>query len=797
MKIQLKRSNVLESGAAKQPTTAQMEYGELAVNYNSDDPAIFIKDSSNNIIRISGVGNIADDGLTNVPDGTVPPTNAEPGNLWFNSEDGRLYIYYDDGDSEQWVDASPDSWDPSAMPDLSDPDPQPGSLDDRYVNKVGDNMTGNLTIASDKVQLNTDGSAVFAGGELRIFGTGALQNSRDDNSGYLQTNYVTAFRNDGAQVWRGGPAFNNWTSEIFTDGSAKFAGRVRFKRPTDGAAAFEIGYNTELFSGIAGENEKCGLYNPSGGGVSMYAALGNVPGNSTHFGIYNTDTDKVVSKLMYDGSAEFAGRVDAGGNDYDGIVFAAKNNSSFQTLNLVNYGDGLLIKGSNQGSVTFELNSDGSAEFAGDVDVNSNSLRQEGARVVSNGVIQVRKDANGLNRCIEVYKGGNLLSNITANINNDGSAKFAGSITSDGSIYSGYANYPNSGCKIGADGSAEFAGNVDVGSYGVSAGTKIYPTGRLFIQRSSSNPVTDNVIKITRDTVSVATINGDGSAKFLGQITGENNLILENRNAGTDTASAPKQMIYIATSNSDQSSVPSIRIGVYRDSNVNTSFFNFAQASSLQFTKGYGGTEDVGASIIKFNDDGSAEFKGNVSCNNSNKFIVGTPSKPNVGGLFYSQAEDAVSLEVGSTTGNVRLGNAVTSKYVTVNHQANIISNGSATFSGNVVSQGTNTQATLGSYGGVTADRAPGSNAIVFAGGTSDQASTDKSIKLFADGSATFAGTVTANGTILTRAGGVTLDVGDRLEKVDAALQTLKTAAASATTIASLKSAIATALADI
>ena len=63
MKIQLKRSNVLEGGAAKQPTTAQMEYGELAVNYNKEDPAIFIKDSNNNIIRISGVGNISDDGL--------------------------------------------------------------------------------------------------------------------------------------------------------------------------------------------------------------------------------------------------------------------------------------------------------------------------------------------------------------------------------------------------------------------------------------------------------------------------------------------------------------------------------------------------------------------------------------------------------------------------------------------------------------------------------------------------------------------------------------------------------------
>jgi surface antigen len=65
------------------------------------------------------------------------------------------------------------------------------------------------------------------------------------------------------------------------------------------------------------------------------------------------------------------------------------------------------------------------------------------------------------------------------------------------------------------------------------------------------------------------------------------------------------------------------------------------------------------------------------------------------------------------------------------------------------------------------------------------------------DGSATFAGTVTANGTILNRAGGVTLDVGDRLEKVDAALQALKTAAAAASDFAALKSAIATALANI
>ena len=68
MKIQLKRSNVLEGGSAKAPTAAQMEYGELAVNYNSSDPVIFIKDSSNGIIRLTNIQEI-NDGQINVDAG--------------------------------------------------------------------------------------------------------------------------------------------------------------------------------------------------------------------------------------------------------------------------------------------------------------------------------------------------------------------------------------------------------------------------------------------------------------------------------------------------------------------------------------------------------------------------------------------------------------------------------------------------------------------------------------------------------------------------------------------------------
>ena len=113
MKIQLKRSNVLDGALAKEPTAAQMEFRELAVNYSSTDPAIFIKDSDDNIIRIAGAN-----ALDNIE---IPSEGGDPH--------------------------------------------QPDTLDDRYVEITGDNMTGDLTFGTDKIVRDaTGGGATFAGG---------------------------------------------------------------------------------------------------------------------------------------------------------------------------------------------------------------------------------------------------------------------------------------------------------------------------------------------------------------------------------------------------------------------------------------------------------------------------------------------------------------------------------------------------------------------------------------------------------------------------------------------------------
>ena len=52
-KIQLKRSSALNNATtSRAPSSAQLDYGELAINYNSTDPQLFIKDSSGSVIRI-------------------------------------------------------------------------------------------------------------------------------------------------------------------------------------------------------------------------------------------------------------------------------------------------------------------------------------------------------------------------------------------------------------------------------------------------------------------------------------------------------------------------------------------------------------------------------------------------------------------------------------------------------------------------------------------------------------------------------------------------------------------------
>ena len=109
MKIQLKRSNVLQGGAAKPPTAEQMEWGELAVNYNGSDPVLFIKATNagaGEIIRLAGSGS---PGEVDSVQGELPiiVDNTDPINPVIKFDDvptdGKQYVRVDGAWQEVYI----------------------------------------------------------------------------------------------------------------------------------------------------------------------------------------------------------------------------------------------------------------------------------------------------------------------------------------------------------------------------------------------------------------------------------------------------------------------------------------------------------------------------------------------------------------------------------------------------------------------------------------------------------------------------------------------------------------------
>ena len=332
MKIQLKRSNVIDNGAAKEPTASQMEYGELAVNYSEADPAIFIKDSTDNIIRIAGAGA--------------------------------------NGDTE--------------LPESGGDPHQPGTTDDRYVELTGDNMTGNLTLGTDKITLNATDGSIAAAGDVT-------------SDGYLRT---TSFVNCDAYT----------PNRIFLGADLNNKQWGYYSTKADGTLAAGIGLDgTATFA----ENVKVGGTLPDAPNISL-----NADGTASF--------EKTVT--ITDAGAFISNRPNADDEDCFRGVGANKITTAIKSSGSLLLGPNI---GSNDVKITLD-GSDGSATFDGDVTIG------EGANTSSTGV-ELR--ASGLVKASRPsatdavwvgYQDTGGTGNQTSEIFADGSASFAGTINVGG-----------------------------------------------------------------------------------------------------------------------------------------------------------------------------------------------------------------------------------------------------------------------------------------------------------------------------------------------------------------------------
>ena len=269
--------------------------------------------------------------------------------------------------------------------------------DEASVKKVGDNMTGDLTLGdgtTDNITLDaTAGSGTFAGGDISLNANGTVSGLRyisdqSSDSGYNflgQANGVIHTRLDpfglkvGGTLTSGSSSSQTPNISLDEDGSAEFSGdvavgpndtnfplpghRINFDaangqiigRAKAGAASFAAVTET-------GQDENFPAY-------AVYNSLGQVVSRwkkNGEFAIIDgiLGTEKIL--LSPAGSATFAGDVNVGDNKIFGswgIQVDSGTAASGTALNIIN-----------NGASTAVINADGSATFGGPIQVGGSTV---------------------------------------------------------------------------------------------------------------------------------------------------------------------------------------------------------------------------------------------------------------------------------------------------------------------------------------------------------------------------------------------------------------------------------------
>ena len=222
--------------------------------------------------------------------------------------------------------------------------------DSYYVEQSGDNMTGDLTLGTDKITLDaTDGSAEFAGGagviggsEIRVGGGSAGFATQDNGGTGVYAGSALNLRDTAGDL----------KVDIKSNGTAEFTGTL----------TSALGIFDRKVGGVATTL----VVEDSGTRTVQFAANGNTGIGGTLTGNASTDTPNI--QLKADGSAYFAGDVRIGAVNYfkwfdnPGSMWLRVNTSKADQAVLYCNTDAI---GANQS--VFKIRANGDADFAGTV----------------------------------------------------------------------------------------------------------------------------------------------------------------------------------------------------------------------------------------------------------------------------------------------------------------------------------------------------------------------------------------------------------------------------------------------
>lgn len=183
----------------------------------------------------------------------------------------------------------------------------------------------------------------------------------------------------------------------------------------------------------------------------------------------NDSGNNTVVELNYDGTASFEG-----GNITLGAVPGITGAGGITGTNFIantSNGANPVYVGKENGVETSKINGDGSAKFAGDVQVgdNSNGYTAPGCRVFAQGTYAASRSGAG----DAIWRGYQNSTTETSYITAGGSASFAGAVVSKGvnaavCFQVIQTNESEVKAEITASGTATFAGAVTAGGYSLS-----------------------------------------------------------------------------------------------------------------------------------------------------------------------------------------------------------------------------------------------------------------------------------------------------------------------------------------
>lgn len=419
MKIQLKHSNVLNGGVAKEPTAAQMEFGELAVNYNNTDPVIFIKDSSDNVIRLTNINEEVEwDDIVDKP--AIPGFGDIP-----DVYDGQINI-------NAAVNGGITVTGSNATANQSGNTTRTLSIDStwlqnfaggKYLSKVSnDHTTGSIsignTVGDPNITLAANGTAYFAS-NVGI-GTSIPQAKLEVLGNNISSSLLNVYDNTGVAA-------------INTD----FAAQIRTYGDSGGGGGTKGGLYVQ-----AGFNKDADIIRLSSVGVGFADAPRMVVKDNGNVGIGTTDPVRVldvesdVNRVAIFRSTAPTANIELNDDTTTKSIAVGRTGDDLalytddtKRLNITATGN----VGIGTDSPQAKLDVDGSITAAGDVKIGGTSASPNISLINADGSASFAGDV----------KIGGTSASPNIELNADGSGRFAG-----GTI------------KLNADGSARFEGNV-------------------------------------------------------------------------------------------------------------------------------------------------------------------------------------------------------------------------------------------------------------------------------------------------------------------------------------------------